>query len=178
MWSDIFSTAHSHYFCLSVCQLIILNTLALIYSTVISHAVVQPTIKIHSNRGLLIFSVFYGRNYSRPIFLKFTSLTYQFVSHINPDIFGKWQDISLKFLNMLRNHLRTYVSEALHVSPLLRLGTFSWIVTRYSHQKMSQFSTLVAAHQAEVRGPLVENRWLRVCLIWTFSLHAYVAFVR
>ena len=32
---------------------------------------VQPIIKIHSNRGLLIFSVFCGRNFSRLIFLKF-----------------------------------------------------------------------------------------------------------
>ena len=32
---------------------------------------VQPIIKIHSNKGLLIFSVFCGRNVSRLIFLKF-----------------------------------------------------------------------------------------------------------
>src|SRR6218665_3975023 len=57
----------------------------------------------------------------------------------------------------------TYVAEAL--TPLLRLGTFSWIVTCDSHQKNSQFPTLVAAHQADVRGPPVgrgpqgENRW-------------------
>src|SRR6218665_418535 len=56
-----------------------------------------------------------------------------------------------------------YVAEAL--TPLVRLGTFSWIVTRDSYQKNSQFPTLVAAHQAEVRGPpvgrgpQVENRW-------------------
>src|SRR6218665_1791119 len=56
----------------------------------------------------------------------------------------------------------TCVAEAL--TPLLRLGAFSWIVTRDSHQKISQFPTLVAAHQAEVRGPpadrgpQVENR--------------------
>src|SRR6218665_819351 len=31
----------------------------------------QPTIKIPSNRGLLIFSVFCGRNFSRLIFLNF-----------------------------------------------------------------------------------------------------------
>src|SRR6218665_184251 len=54
-----------------------------------------------------------------------------------------------------------HVAEAL--TPLLRLSTFSWIVTSESHQKMSQFPTLVAAHQAEVcgppvgRGPQVEN---------------------
>ena len=58
-----------------------------------------------------------------------------------------------------------YVAEAL--TPLLRLGTFSWIVTRNSHQKNSQFPTLVVAHQAEVRGPpvgrgpQVENRCSR-----------------
>jgi len=32
---------------------------------------------------------------------------------------------------------------------------FSWIVTRDSSTKISQFPTLVAAHQAEIRGPLV-----------------------
>src|SRR6218665_1968059 len=32
-----FFTAHGHYFCLSVCLLIILNTVALIFSIVISH---------------------------------------------------------------------------------------------------------------------------------------------
>jgi len=31
------STAHRHYFCLSVCLLIILNTVALIFLIVISH---------------------------------------------------------------------------------------------------------------------------------------------
>jgi len=40
-------------------------------------------------------------------------------------------------------------------------------VTRDSNQKNSQFPTLVAAHQAKVRGPpvargpQVENRWVR-----------------
>jgi len=39
-------------------------------------------------------------------------------------------------------------------------------VTRDSRQKNSQFPTFVAAHQAEVRGPQVENRcfslgWVR-----------------
>jgi len=29
-------------------------------------------------------------------------------------------------------------------------------------QKISQFPTLVAAHQAEVHGPQVENCWVRV----------------
>src|SRR6218665_889367 len=57
-----------------------------------------------------------------------------------------------------------YVAEAL--TPLLRLGTFSWIVTCDSHKKfIPQFPTSVAAHQAEVHGPpvgrspQVENRW-------------------
>jgi len=66
---------------------------------------------------------------------------------------------------MLRNYLSIHVAEDL--TPLLRLGNFSWIVTRDFHKK-SQFSTMVAAHQAEVRGPpvgrgpQVENRWIRV----------------
>ena len=66
-----------------------------------------------------------------------------------------------------------YVAEAL--TPLPRLGTFSLIVTHDSHQKMSQFPTLVAAHQAEVRGPpvgrgpQVENR----CTRQLFSAAAY-----
>jgi len=53
------------------------------------------------------------------------------------------------------------------LTPLLRLGNFSWIVTRDSHKNISQFPTLVAAHQVEVhgppvgRGPQVENRCLR-----------------
>src|SRR6218665_1571585 len=67
------STAHRHYFSLSVCLLIILNTVALIFSIVISHGTPGTAlIKIDSNRE--IFSLFYGRNYSRPIFLKFLLL--------------------------------------------------------------------------------------------------------
>src|SRR6218665_2250198 len=60
----------------------------------------------------------------------------------------------------------TYISEAL--TALLSLGTVSWIVTCDSHQQISQFPTLVAAHQPEVRGPpvgrgpQVENRCSRV----------------
>jgi len=51
----------------------------------------------------------------------------------------------------------TYVAEA--PTPLLRHGTFSWIVTRDSHNKVSQFPTLVSAHLCLVgRGPQVENR--------------------
>src|SRR6218665_1777729 len=43
----------------------------------------QPTIKIHSNRGLPIFSVFCGRHFSRPIFLKFY-VPYMYLSiHLN-----------------------------------------------------------------------------------------------
>src|SRR6218665_2140337 len=72
-----FSTSHGHYFYLSVCiLLIILNTVALIFSIVSSHGTA------------LIFSVFRGRNFSRPIFLKFY-FSYLFISHITTDIFGK-----------------------------------------------------------------------------------------
>src|SRR6218665_279834 len=64
-----FSTAHRHYFCLSACLLSILNTVALIFSVVISHGTAHNKDSLY--RGLLIFSVFFGRNFSRPIFLKF-----------------------------------------------------------------------------------------------------------
>jgi len=135
---------------------------------------IQPLAKIHSNMGptdfqcvrTYVVETFLGR-----FSLNFTSLTYQFISHINPDIFEKRQAVSAWFfLNMLRNHLRIlgYVSYVINVSSnsarLLRVGTFSWIVTRQSHQKTSQFPSLVAAHQAEARGPpvgrgpQVENR--------------------
>ena len=62
----------------------------------------QPIIMIHSNRGPVcsVVETFLGR---------FSSLTYQFISHINPDIFRKWQDIpAWNLLNMLRNHF-TYI---------------------------------------------------------------------
>ena len=86
-----FPTVLGHYFCLSGCLLIILNTVALIFSIVISHGTPgTPIIKIHSNRGLLIFSVFCGIDTFLGRFSRnFTSLTYQFISYINPDIFGK-----------------------------------------------------------------------------------------
>ena len=99
---------------------------------------VQPIIKIHSNRGLLICSVFCGRNFSRPIFLKFLLLLpiNSYISHINPDSFGKWQDyISFNFFKYALKSF-TYVAEAL--TPLLRLDAFSWIVARDSHEKNSQ----------------------------------------
>ena len=64
-----FSTTQRHYFCLSVCLLIILSTVALIFSTVNSHGSTHN--KDSLIRGLLIFGVFCGRNFSRPIFLKF-----------------------------------------------------------------------------------------------------------
>src|SRR6218665_3125396 len=56
-----------------------------------------------------------------------------------------------------------HVAEA--QTPLLRLDTFSWIVTQV--QQISQFPTLFAAHRAAVRGPpvgrgpQVENRCLK-----------------
>ena len=72
-----FSTAHRHYFCLSVCLSIILNTVALIFSIVISHGTADNK-DILYNRDLLIFSVhvFCGRNVSRMIFLKFKYFSY------------------------------------------------------------------------------------------------------
>src|SRR6218665_1944097 len=60
--------------------------------------------------------------------------------------------ISLIFLKYAHKSF-TYVAETL--TPLLNLGTFSWIVTRISRKEISQYPTLVAVHQAEVRGPLV-----------------------
>src|SRR6218665_1091563 len=73
---------------------------------------------------------------------------------------------------MLRNYLSIHVAEDL--TPLLRLGNFSWIVTRDFHKK-SKLSTMIAAHQAEVRGPpvgrgpQVENRCSRGSLFQTVS---------
>ena len=71
-----FFTAHGHYLCLSpwVVGMPInyfkhCSTLALIFSIVT--ITVQPIIKIHFNRGILIFSVFCRRNFSRSIFFKF-----------------------------------------------------------------------------------------------------------
>jgi len=60
--------------------------------------------------------------------------------------------ISLNFSYAQKSFM--YVAEAL--TPLLRLGTFSCIVTHIN--KISQFPILVAAHQAEVCDPQVENR--------------------
>jgi len=62
--------------------------------------------------------------------------------------------ISLIFYYVHKS-FKAYVAEALTL--LLRLGAFSWIVTLDKH-KNSQFPTLVAAHQAGVLGPQVENR--------------------
>jgi len=125
------STAHGHYFCLSVC-LIILNTVAQTFSIAISHGTPGTAIiKIHSNREAYWFSVcsvaetFLGR-----FSWNFTSLTYQFISHLNPDIFGKWQDISLNFLICSEIIYVCSGSSNSTVTPLLRLGTFSWIVTQ------------------------------------------------
>src|SRR6218665_2064602 len=67
--------------------------------------------------------------------------------------------ISLKFVYYAQKSFLSsfqksfkYVAEAL--TPLLRLGTLSRIVARDSHKKF-QLPTLVAEHQAEVRGPPV-----------------------
>src|SRR6218665_2247348 len=88
-----FSTAHGHYFCLPICLLIILNTVTLIFLIVTSHGTA------------LIFSVFCGRNFSRPIFLKFY---FSYLSiHISYKSLYLWKMtrcISLKFFTMLRNH--------------------------------------------------------------------------
>ena len=94
----------------------------------------------------------------------FTSFTYHSMSHINPEIFGQCQDISAWNFWVC--------SEIIYVcrggsNSTTKTWYLSRIVTRDSHQKMSQFPTLVAAHQAEVRGPpvgrgpQVENRWCR-----------------
>src|SRR6218665_1826564 len=92
---------------------------------------VQPIIKIHSNRGLLVFSGFFGKNFSRRTFLKFY---FSYVSiHINSYLICLWKMtryISLNFLYAQKSF--KYVAEAL--TPLLRLGTFSWIMTLDSHQ--------------------------------------------
>src|SRR6218665_52981 len=96
----------------------------------------QPTIKIPSNRGLLIFSVFCGRNFSRLIFLNFY---FSYLSiHISYKHKYLWKMtrymyISLNFFKYAQKSF-TYVAEAL--PPLLRLGTFSWIVARDSHEKI------------------------------------------
>ena len=91
-WGAIFSAAHGHYFYLSVGLLIIFYIVALIFSIVSLLVMVQPIIKIHSNREciFIMFSVcirlYCGRNFSRPIFLKFY---FCYVSRLNLDIFGK-----------------------------------------------------------------------------------------
>jgi len=104
----------------------------------------------------------------------FTSLTYQFISHINPDIFGKWQDISAWNFLICSEITDAYVALALTPLCLLRLGTFPWIVTRDSHQQ--NFSILNHSRGPPGRGPrptgwepliyrplhwsLVRNPWL------------------
>src|SRR6218665_422336 len=66
---------------------------------------------------------------------------------------------------MLRHYLSRLCSGS--STPLLRLDTFSWIVTRDSHKNIPQFPTFVAANHADVRsppvgrGPQVENHCSR-----------------
>jgi len=125
---------------------------------------VRPIIKIHSNRGLLTFSVFCGRNFSRPILLQF------YFSYLSIHILYKswylhvWRKsryISLNFLVCskfiyLLSGSSNSTTEAWHL--FMDCGT--WLT-----QRNFQFPTLVAAHQAEGRGPpvgrgpQVENRW-------------------
>jgi len=62
-----FSTEHKRYFCLLI--IFNFNTVALIFSIAISHGTAHN--KFHSNRDLPVFGVLCGRNFSKPIFLKF-----------------------------------------------------------------------------------------------------------
>jgi len=74
----------------------------------------------------------------------FTSLTYQFISHINPYIFGKWQDVSAwNFLLCLEIiSVCSGSSNSTTETWYLVMDCDTWLT------KNSQFPNLVAAHQA------------------------------
>jgi len=55
------STAHGHYFCLSVCLLIILNTVALIFSIVTSHGTPGTAIIKIQFSACTVVETFLGR---------------------------------------------------------------------------------------------------------------------
>ena len=127
-----FSPAHRHYFCLSVCLLIFLNNVALII------VMVQPWLWFGLVGGAYWFSVCSVLETCLGLFSRnFTSLTYHFISHLNPDIFGKrqaWTKTWYLFMDCdtnYCNYFRSIMANAsLHHDSNIILSAY--LVTRYS----------------------------------------------